>query len=282
MKPNEIITQRFIELLEKGVTPWKKTWNSNQRDFAKNIISNKEYQGINFFMTNFSDYESEKWGTFKQIKSIGGKVKKGEKGTPIVFYSIMEKEQEEKEEKKTIPFLRMSYVFNIEQCEGLENEKTEVETFEHDPIDRCENIINSFPVTFPEVRHEKQSAFYSPSLDYINLPEKSLFPKVEEYYSTYFHEAIHATGHKMRLDREGVSGISYFGDSTYSKEELIAELGSAFLCAKAGIDDETQNQSASYLYGWIKVLKENPKILLQSSSQAQKAVDYLLDTKKDG
>lgn len=281
-KAYEIITNRFIEMLEKGVSPWKQTWHSRKQGIAQNMVSKKQYRGINFFTTNFSEYESHLWGTYKQIQSLGGQVKKGEKGTPIVFFSTFEKEKEGQDKPDVIPFMRLSYVFNALQCDGLKLPEIEpLPEYEHDPIKACENVIKSFPLGFPEVRHEETRAYYNRALDYINMPKMSLFPEVEHYYSTYFHEAIHATGHKARLNREGVAGTSYFGDATYSKEELIAELGSAFMCSHTGINDTTENNSASYLYGWIKVLKEQPKILLQSASAAQKASDYLLGVKHD-
>lgn len=279
MKAYEVITDRFIEILESGVSPWRQPWASRKVGFAKNMVSGKDYRGINFFTTNYSSYDSSLWGTYKQISSLGGQVKKGEKGTPIVFYTLLEKEGKEGEDNKSIPFLKYSYVFNAMQCEGLRvEEEVHVERYEHSAIEECEGLILGIPLGFSTILHGGDRAFYRPITDTITLPHKSLFPRVEDYYATYFHEAVHATGHVSRLHREGVEGCSYFGSSVYSKEELIAELGSAFLCAAGGIDDRTMDNSASYLNGWIRLLKENPRILLQSASCAQRAVDYLRGT----
>lgn len=276
MKPYEVITNRFIELLESGVAPWKRPWFSNARGLAKNVISKKEYTGVNFISVNWQDYKSEFWGTYKQLQGLGGQVKKGEKGTPIIFFTTFEKEIEGKTEAELIPYAKLSYVFNLEQTEGIEIEgDKERPNFEHNPIEACEKLISGFPLGFCEVRHEKERAFYNPSLDYINLPEKSLFEKIELYYNTFFHEAVHATGHKSRLDRKGVAEMSYFGDAVYSKEELIAELGASFLCAHCKIDNVTVNDSASYLAGWLKMLRQDAKFLIQASGQAQKAANYL-------
>jgi antirestriction protein ArdC len=277
MSAQEKINQKFIELLESGVAPWRMPWKSRSIGLATNIVSGKMYTGCNFFMTNFHEFNSSKWGTFNQFQKLGGQVRKGEKGTPIIFYSSFEKEISE-DNKKSIPFCKLSYVFNIDQVDGITiNESNQVEIKEHDPIASCEKVIENFPLGFPKAEHKQDKAFYRPSSDTINMPELGLFSSAEEYYHTYFHESIHATGHERRLGREGVKPDNYFGDSVYSKEELIAELGASYMSAHCGIDNHVIDNSASYIAGWLKVLKENPRYITSCSSQAWKAYQYLIN-----
>lgn len=274
-KPQEIINDKFIELLEKGVAPWKKPWKSDKKTLAHNIISGKRYGGSNFFITNIQEFNSSKWGTYQQIKSLGGQVRKGEKGTPIIFYTKIEKETES-EEKKSIPFCKLNYIFNLDQVDGIKiDEQQKITLTEHELIEICEKTIENFPFGFPKAQYIDKEAYYKPSSDIINLPEKGLFSDINFYYNTYFHEAIHATGHERRLNREGVKSSNSFGSTIYSKEELIAELGAGYLCAHCGIDNQTIENSASYIAGWLKVLKENPMYITQCSAQAWKAFEYL-------
>lgn len=275
LKPYEIINNKFIEMLEKGVAPWRQPWKSRQKGLAENIISGKKYTGCNFFITNIQEFKSSKWGTFQQFKKLGGQVKKGEKGTPIIFYTQIEKEKEDGE-KESIPFAKLSYIFNLDQVEGIQiEEKQNVKLNDNESIEACENIIKNFPLGFPKAEHKEDRAFYQPCLDIINLPEIGLFSNAQEYYHTYFHEAIHATGHERRLKREGVTQSNYFGSECYSKEELIAELGASYMSAHCGIDTDIIENSSSYIAGWLKVLKENPRYITQSSAKAWQAFQYL-------
>lgn len=276
LKPHEVINERFIELLEKGVAPWRQPWQSRQRGLAINIVSGKKYTGCNFFITNFQEFNSSRWGTYQQFKKLGGQVKKGEKGTPIIFYTCLEKEGKEGEGKEKIPFAKLSYVFNLDQVEGIKMDEVQtVKLNNHETIQACENAIKNFPLGFPKPIHKEDRAFYKPSLDIINLPEIGLFSSSQEYYHTYFHEAIHATGHERRLKREGVTNSNYFGNECYSKEELIAELGASYMSAHCGIDADIIENSSSYIAGWLKVLRENPRYITQSSAKAWKAYQYL-------
>lgn len=275
------VNDRILELLEKGVAPWRKPWrNENGKvEIAKNFISKKPYRGCNFFILNSMGYTSPYWITFNQAKQKGGNVKKGEKGTIIIFWkalSINEKNEQGESISKNIPYLKYSYVFNVEQCENLKlEEKNPVELVQHNPIEACENALKNFPLGMPEIRHEEDRAFYSPSRDYINMPKTGLFEKMEEYYQTLFHESIHATGHKDRLNRKTLTDFHYFGDSNYSQEELVAEMGASYLSAFCGIDNITINNSASYLNNWMNAIRKDNKLILKAASQAQKAVDFL-------
>ncbi len=278
------VNARIISLLEAGVTPWRKPWKSRGIKPARNFVSKKQYSGCNFFTVNSMDYQNENWGTFNQIKNLGGNVKKGEKGTQIVFWKLLDsKQKNSKGESKDvqIPLLKTSYIFNFEQCEGLKvGEKEEIILQEHDEIQVCKDIISKFPLGMPELRHEKDRAFYNFSLDYINMPLLGLFENPERYYQTLFHESIHATGHKSRLNRSTLNDIHFFGDENYSQEELVAEMGASYLCSIAKIDDITMENSASYISNWLAALRKDNKLLLKSAAMAKKAVDYLVGKKE--
>jgi|21_taG_2_1085346.scaffolds.fasta_scaffold07077_4 antirestriction protein ArdC len=278
-KTHEKITNRIIEELEKGNIPWKKPWKGSS-EYPKNLISGKTYSGINFFMLSMSHYESNYFLTFNQAKAISGNVKKGEKGFPVIFYGQAKgKENSKGETEKGYSFLKSYTVFNIEQCENLDHSRIEeaktFEPLEFNPIEEAENIIKGY-IGKPEITFKENQAFYRPLTDSINMPKKENFNNVSGYYSTLFHEMTHSTGHKKRLARPEIIENNYFGSNDYSKEELTAELGSAFLCSQSGIDNTLEN-SVSYLQSWLKVLKskDNSKWIIEASSKAQKAVNYI-------
>lgn len=280
MTPQEVMNEKFIEILEKGSIPWRQPWQSRKKGLAENIVSNKKYTGCNFFITNLQEFNSAKWGTYKQFKKLGGNVKKGEKGTPIIFYTRIEKENKDNEkenDKSSIPYCKLSYIFNLDQVDGIQiDEKQKIKLKNHDPIEFCENVIKEFPLGFPKAQYKEDRAFYRPSTDTINMPEQGLFSKIQDYYHTYFHESVHATGHENRLKREGVINSNYFGNELYSKEELIAELGASYLSAHCEIDNDIIENSSSYIAGWLKLLKENPRYITQCSAKAWQAYQYLI------
>lgn len=262
----EIVTERIIEKLKQGEIPWRKPWNSYP---AVNWVTQKLYRGINQLLLEPGEY-----ATWNQIKKAGGHVKKGAKSHMVTFWKLIEvKNEEEEGVVETIPYLRYYRVFNIKDCEGIESRR-KVETFDHDPIEEAEKIIEGYPDA-PEITFAPGRAFYRPSDDIISIPEKSDFEQVEEYYSTIFHEMVHSTGHKKRLGRNGVTKLSAFGSHEYSKEELVAEIGAAMLCGLAGIEQETLDNSAAYVQGWLKKLEGDSKFIVSAASQAQKAADYI-------
>lgn len=268
-----MVTDQIIERLESGVIPWRKPWKNGGA--AVNWKSQKAYRGINTLLLPPGEY-----ATFNQIKESGGKVKKGEKSSIVVFWKWLEKENEEGEKEK-IPFLKYYRVFEINsQVEGLESKRKEVEEYEHDPIENCEEIIKGY-MNSPSYSFKSGEAYYQPSMDHVNVPPMKDFPKLEEYYSTFFHEIIHSTGHKARLNRENVVNTAYFGSEDYSKEELVAEIGSSMLCGQAGISNETIDNSASYIQSWLRVLKDDKTLVVKAAGQSQKAVDYVLNIKWD-
>ncbi|MBU8763774.1 DUF1738 domain-containing protein [Micrococcus luteus] len=268
-KVYEMVTNRIIELLEKGVVPWRRPWKNGG---AVSWKTQRAYRGINIFLLEPGEY-----ATIKQINEEGGKVKKGERGQIVVFWTWLEKEGKNKGELEKIPFLRYYRVFEInKQCEGL-NSKRNDQIFEHDPIEEAERICAGY-ANAPDMLHGSGRAFYRPADDLVSVPPLSDYAKAEEYYSTLFHELVHSTGHSSRLKRSGITELASFGDESYSKEELIAEIGAAMLCGVAGINNSTIENSAAYVGSWLKKLKEDKRLIVQAAAQAQKAADHILGT----
>jgi antirestriction protein ArdC len=280
----DVITQRVIERLEAGVIPWQRTWAGG--GCPKNLVSRKEYRGINPLILNSMGYGAPDWLTFKQAQSLGGGVKKGEKATPVIFWNWFKKQNESTGKDDRIPFLRYYSVFNVEQCEGLEYD---IEDMEINPdtrkVKECDTVVNDFLTRdgHISIEHKGNRACYCPSLDKVSMPEFSHFESKEAYHATLFHELTHATGAKERLNRFGTDGPHHFGSKSYSKEELIAEMGAAFLCSITGIENSALlDNSAAYLDSWIKALKGDSKLLVQAGGKAQRAVDLILGHSYEG
>lgn len=262
----EIVTNQIIERLEEGVVPWRRPFQSH---IPVNWNTQRPYRGINTILLPEGEY-----ATFNQIKKAGGKVKKGEKSHIAIFWKLLEKENEDGEIEK-IPIARYYRVFEINtQVEGLESRRKIVE-YEHDPIKEAEKIKDNY-IDKPTFTFEPVGAWYRPIEDRVNVPPMKEFENVNEFYSVMFHEMIHSTGHKNRLNREGVTGEIKFGSKTYSEEELIAEIGASILCSHTGIIHETIDNSASYINHWLGVLREDNLFIVKVAQQAQKAVDYIL------
>jgi len=263
-----MITNRMIELLEKGVVPWRRPWKVGG---AVNWKTQKSYRGINTLLLEPGEYAS-----FKQVSEAGGKVKKGESGQMVIFWTWIEKE-DVNGKNVAFPFLRYYTVFEVtKQCEGLTSKRNE-NTFDHDPIMEAEKICAGY-IDAPPVRFVSGRAFYRPSDDIVSIPPLRDYEKPQEYYSTLFHEHVHSTGHAKRLKRQGITALSAFGDESYSKEELVAEIGAAMLCGVAGIDNSTMENSAAYVAAWLRKLKNDKQLIVQAAGQAQKAADYILGT----
>lgn len=285
----EIITERVIALLEKGTAPWSRPWGASAGTSAPaNFISRRRYSGINALLLGCSGYACPYWLTFNQARSIGGSVRKGEKGTPVVFWKFLQKTDElgnpmfdEMGRPVKIGFLRYFTVFNVEQTDGIEWQvPAKIETV-FNPDEACEEIIAEMPQA-PAIRYGGDRAYYAPALDAVQLPERASFKTPAAFYSTAFHELIHATGHESRLNRKGVSNKieaqHRMGSADYSREELVAEMGATFLCGAAGIINESIDNSAAYVQAWIKALKGDAKLVVIAAAQAQKAADFILGT----
>lgn len=276
-KVYEIVTEKILEKLQAGDIPWHQPWVGGK---AMNLVSKKEYRGINAFLLGCQKYSSPYWLSYKQAQDLGGNVKKGEHGTLVVFWkqlNVKAKDEQEELTDKTIPFLRYYRVFNVEQCEGIDEKKIPVTNINPDfqPIEECEKTIESMQKR-PDIRHRESRAYYSPPEDYVNMPKKETFAKEEFYYSVLFHELGHSTGHESRCARKKFNEWAPFGTETYSKEELVAEMTSAFLCGHHQIEIQTLDNSAAYIKSWLRKLKDDPKMVVLAAAQAQKAADYIL------
>ncbi|MGH7953159.1 MAG: ArdC family protein [Limisphaerales bacterium] len=273
----EQVTERMIALLEKGNVPWRKPW-SVQTGLPRNLISKKPYRGINLFLLHSMQYESPFWLTYRQANELGGYVRKGEKACRVVFWKLREIEDEQTGEADKIPLLRFYYVFNIAQCDGLKN----VPAVEP-PMDAPampEAIVATMPQR-PPIKHGMALASYSPSADIVSMPNRERFEKQEGYYATLFHELIHSTGHAIRLNRSTLIESAGFGSNPYCREELIAEMGAAFLCGHAGIGETVLENSAAYVQNWLEQLKNDKRLIVQAAAQAQRAADFILGVKYD-
>ena len=271
----EMVTDRIIEQLENGVIPWEKPW-TGVRDGAYNRVSKKSYSILNQMLLKHKG----EYATFKQWQELGGHIRKGEHSEIVVFWKIQPIEEIKEDGTKAIkqiPLLRYYNVFHISQVDGVEVKEKPIAHIE--PIEEAERIKEEYKarehIEIKEIISNK--AFYSPSGDYIQVPCKEQYTNIEEFYSTLFHEIIHSTGHKTRLDRLETRSNAHFGSETYSKEELTAELGSASLLNMLGIETpKTFKNSSAYIQSWLRVLRNDCKFIVSASSKAEKAVNYIL------
>ena len=278
MKVYEQITIRIIELLETGTIPWKKPWLSSEGPM--NLVSRKPYRGINSFMLNCAPYSSQYWMTYRQAAEKGGQVRRGEKSTSIIFWKWLDckadPDGDDSEATGKVPLVRFYNVFNLDQIDGIAAPAEEQPDNHFSPIEQAELVISNMPQR-PLIEFGGNRACYSPTLDHIKLPYQKAFNSPEEYYSTAFHELCHSSGHASRLARKGILEPSYFGSHDYSQEELVAEFGASMLCGHAGIEQQTIENSAAYIQGWLKVLKSDKKLAIVAAGQAQHAADFILN-----
>lgn len=275
-----IVTDRIIAALEKGCVPWHRPWYAPDRG-AYNRISGKKYSLLNQMMLL---HEGE-YASFKQWTDLGGRIRKGAKSEIVVFWKWPEAEensdkdkddQEQKERKK--PVLRYYRVFHISQVEGIEPLEKESIHYPSKPIEIAERVLMDYVkregITYDA--SEYAEAYFSPGQDIIHVPFIGLYEQPEEYYSTAFHEAVHSTGTVTRLNREGLKKGS-FGSEIYSREELIAEIGSAGILASLGIETEKSfTNSVAYIQGWLEALKNDRRLIVAAAGQAEKAMNYIL------
>lgn len=276
----QIVTEKIVNLLEQGTIPWRKPWSTSQ-GLPKNLISKKEYRGINLFLLGCQQYSSPYWLTYKQATEKQGNVRKGEKSSLVVFWKMMDKSADDVVLNDTIsncklPLLRYYNLFNLEQCEGIESPTQEVPTYQFTPIEKAEQIVSGMKDR-PEISYGSNKASYTPVSDKVRMPNETQFEKSEEFYSVLFHELGHSTGHKSRLARKEVMICNEFGSESYGAEELVAELTSSMLCGVAGISNQTINLAASYIDGWLSVIKKDKRLIVMAAAQAQKAADFILD-----
>ena len=299
----EVITARLVEQLEAGAAPWNKPWaaGAGAEALPRNLISGKPYRGINTWLLMAAGYARPWFLTFNQARELGGTVRKGEHGLPVVFWKLdagkakgKGKAEGKAEGEDTTGaadgtrfngrrvMCRYYTVFNVDQCEGLRVQPAAPvdapSAPKFNPIDAAEGIVNGWTAR-PEIRHGGGVACYTPFFDTVRMPAPESFTSTEFYYSTLFHELGHSTGHEKRLARPGVVECKGFGSAVYSREELVAEMTAAYLCGLSGISNaQTEQNSAAYLQSWIKVLKGDARLALVAAGQAQKAADLILGT----
>ena len=277
------ITDKIVADLEQGVRTWLKPWNAGNT--AGRIVrplrhNGLPYSGINVLMlwaeSVVKGFASPTWMTFKQALELDAHVRKGEKGSLVVYANAITRTEETESgelEERSIPFLKGYTVFNVEQIDGLPEQyhvKPEVTTT---TVERIAHAEAFFAATKADIRYRGTQAYYSVSDDYIQLPVIDAFRDAESFYATLAHESAHWTRHSSRLDRD--FGRKQWGDEGYAREELVAELSSAFLCADLGLTPEVRDDHASYIASWLTVLKNDKRAIFSAASHAQKAADYL-------
>lgn len=271
------VTERIVQQLEHGVAPWIKPWVG-----TNSIISHatgKEYSLLNQIMLG----KPGEYASFNQINKEGGKVKKGAKSRMVVFWKLLE-DVDDDGNKKTIPYLKYSRVFHLDDCEGIEPKYQKQDAVrDNKPIENAQVVLDTY-ISREGINLQHGGvggAFYRPSADMINLPFMKDFINSESYYDTAFHECIHSTGHEKRLNRTGITGWAHFGSEVYSKEELIAEIGGCALMHRLGIETgETFRNNVAYVQNWLSALKNDRRLLVSASTAACKAMNYLLGIKE--
>lgn len=268
------VTDRIIAQMENGIIPWRKPWIAGSTTAAISHTTGKPYSLLNQMLLR----RAGEYVTFKQCQQEGGRVKKGEKASMVVFWKWIETEDEETHEKKEVPFLRYYNVFHIDQCEGLKARYTETLPATADPNENAEVFINDylFRSGVKLIHQSGDRAYYQPAFDRVVLPCMEQFKETAEYYSTAFHELTHSTGHESRLNR--LDRTAFFGTEAYSKEELIAEIGAAALVNHAGLETAASFQnSAAYVQNWLNVLKNDKRFIVSAAGKAEKAVNLILN-----
>ncbi len=280
MKVYEVITDRILAALDEGTIPWRKPWKCGGA--PKNLVTGKPYRGLNIMLTAMQGYASPYWLTFKQATERGGQIRKGEKGTPVIFWNWQRRQVPDQDgdiEEQEVPYMRYYTVFNVAQIEGLTIPgNVAAENFA--PIVSCEEVITKMPSP-PTIVHGFSQACYSWTKDQIRMPPRASFRSEAGYYATLYHEAVHSSGHPSRLGRKGVEEKHAFGSQEYSKEELIAEIGASFLCGYTGIENETIENQVAYIEHWRKQLAADKKLVIMAAGQAQKAVDFILNRRTE-
>ena len=299
MKTNvyQIVTDRIVEQMSKGIIPWRQPWNRVGQAFALNYVTRRPYSALNCMLLG----KQGEYLTWKQIQTLGGKLKKGSKSKFVVFFDMIrikddkkaivkdsETEQTEtsgKTEKdtKVIPLLKYYNVFHVDDVEGIESRISEDKPVESNvkPVEEAERVIAGYLDRESTLRFVNDSpsnkAYYSPMQDMVVVPMISQYKVADEYYSTAFHELTHSTLKKSRCNREMTGAIAAFGSENYSREELVAEIGAAMLCNTCGLDAESAfRNSVAYIQSWASMLKSDPKAIVWASTRAEKASKYIL------
>lgn len=288
MNVYEMVTARIVEEMSKGNIPWQKPWKGAKgcaADYAISYTSRRAYSILNQWLLG----EPGEYLTFNQIQALGGKLKRGSKSRMVVFYTkakYIKKDEETGEEKEvTYPLLKYYNVFHINQTEGIPSkvkadEEVAIETdLTADAV--IADYVQREGIKFYN-KMQSDRAYYQPSADMVVVSMPEQYTEIAEYYSTTFHELTHSTMKKSRCDREMENADAFFGNHSYSREELVAEMGAAMICSRLGLAiDKSLRNSAAYIQGWIKTFKGDPKMIVWASSRAEKAARYILNEKGD-
>ena len=277
----QIVTDRIIAELEKGIIPWERPW-TGVREGAYSRATGRPYSLLNQMLLG----RPGEWLTYKQAQEACGQVRKGEKGSIVVFWKIDAKAEKDKDtgelKVRKIPILKYYHVFHIDQCDGIEPKNKESVFTPLDSVEEAERVLNDYSARchVPIIHEKSNRAFYRPSADEIHLPLMEQFTRQAEYYSVAFHESVHSTGHKSRLNR--LDDNSRFGNEIYSKEELVAEIGAATILNELGIEtDSSFRNSAAYIQSWLHALKDDPKMIVSAAGKAEKAVKLIMNVDQD-
>lgn len=281
------VTSKLIAQLERGVRPWTQPWSSPGGGARPLRCNGRPYRGINVLMLwcegQAKGYTSPYWLTFRQALEFDAHVRKGERGSMVVYadrYKRSESDDRGDTVEKEIPYLKVYTVFNAEQVVGLP-EKFRTQPGEARPlIERVAAAEAFVAATHADIRHGGDAAYYVPSVDRIQMPAPAAFRDAQGYYATLLHELTHWTKHASRLVRE--FGRCRFADAGYAQEELVAEVGAAFLCADLGIALEPREDHAGYLAHWLGVLKTDKRAIFQAAAHAQRAADFLHQLQEPG
>lgn len=273
----QTITDRIIAELEKGAAPWVKPWRTLKQapgaGMPYNPASGTQYRGVNHFWLGMQPWALPWFVTYKQAQALGGTVKAGQKGTPVVYWNVHRKEttgDNGEQVTSAYAFVKSYWVFNVEQCEGLElPPMPETPQADFDQAPAVMALVDRLDLKGGLI-HAGDSAFFAPSRDCITMPPMAAFNDAAHYHATLLHEAVHATGHDSRLKR---LTPARFGSEEYAYEELVAELGAAMLCAHTGIDGDLRH--AAYIESWLKALRNDKKFILSAAGKAQAAMDWL-------
>lgn len=292
MNIHESITNKIVKQIEAGTLPWKKPWGSSTPSMVRPLRSNgTPYKGINtviLWATAMEfGYNSPHWMTFNQVKALGGHVKKGEKASEVVFFKTLELEDEENDDKKRrVPMLNTYKVFNTDQAEGLPEKYVSLKpaTIDVPGLPDSDRILTAdiwVDRVGADIKIGGDRAYFSPASDHVQMPEFSRFHSADDYYATIFHELTHWSGAKSRLNRDL---NNRFGSHAYAAEELVAELGAAFLCSDLNITDTdtVRDDHASYLDSWLKVMKADSKAIFTAAAKAEQACKFLQDKALEG
>ena len=276
-----LVTNRIIHFLEQGIIPWKRTWSD--KGLPRNVFTGQEFRGVNVWLLNAHSYEENTFLTFEQVKKLGGNVRRNETGHLVTHWVWNDDNslniKENGSPPKKIPSLRYYQVFNVAQCFDIPEWYTPlIVTHQHNPIELCESVIETMP-RLPEIRHLGDEAYYHPFFDLVNMPNMARFFETETYYATLFHQLIHSTGHKSRLHRKEIDMVLPDKIGKFSTEELTAQMGACYLNSFCGIDEWRFENRFECIDGWLKQLRNDKRLVVYASTQAQLAVENILNLK---